>query len=132
MVSKFDSKHGIVSRPPYDLYMVFTDLRNFYQMLPEDKKSGVTADFDTLQATVQGYNIGVKVYERKPYYKITLVDYGAPTGFQIELHFDETGDPRQTEFYINVQAEMNHMMNMMLGRKVRDGLDKVVDALQTL
>ena len=45
MTSKFDSKHGIVSRPPFDLYMAFTDMRNFVQMLPEDKREGVTADF---------------------------------------------------------------------------------------
>ena len=65
MTSKFDSKHGIVSRPPFDLYMAFTDMRNFQQMLPEDKREGVTADFDTLQANIQGYSIGVKVYERR-------------------------------------------------------------------
>ena len=51
MTSKFDSKHGIVSRPPFDLYMAFTDMRNFQAMLPEDKREGVTADFDTLQAS---------------------------------------------------------------------------------
>ena len=110
MTSKFDSKHGIVSRPPFDLYMAFTDMRNFQQMLPEDKREGVTADFDTLQANVQGYSIGVKVYERQPYSKITLVDYGAPFGFQVDIHFDPTGVQGQTEFYIEVQAELNLMM----------------------
>ena len=129
MTSKFDSKHGIVSRPPFDLYMAFTDMRNFQQMLPEDKREGVTADFDTLQANVQGYSIGVKVYERQPYSKITLVDYGAPFGFQVDIHFDPTGVQGQTEFYIEAQAELNLMMKMMIGGKVREALDKIVDSL---
>lgn len=129
MVSQFDSKHGIVSRQPFDLYMAFTDMRNFQQMLPEDKRAGVTADFDTLQASVQGFNIGVKVHERSPYSKIVLVDYGAPFAFQVVLHFDATGLPGQTEFYIEVSAELNFMMKMMLGSKIREALDKIVDSL---
>lgn len=129
MTSKFDSKHGIVSRNPFDLYMAFTDLRNFQQMLPEDKRDSVTADFDTLQATVQGFSIGVKVSERVPYSKIALVDYGAPFAFQIVLHFDATGTQGQTEFYIEVSAELNLMMKMMLGGKIKDALDKIVDSL---
>ena len=132
MTSKFDSKHGVVSRNPFDLYMAFTDLRNFQQMLPEDKRGSVTADFDTLQATVQGYSIGVKVSERVPYSKIALVDYGAPFAFQIVLHFDATGVQGQTEFYIEVSAELNLMMKMMLGSKIQKGLDKIVDSLVDL
>lgn len=129
MTSQFDSKHGIVSRQPFDLYMIFTDMRNFQQMLPEDKRAGVTADFDTIQAEVQGMSVGVKVHERQPYSRIALVDYGAPFAFRIDLHFDATGVPGQTEFYIEVQAELNVMMKMMLGGKIREGLDKIVDAL---
>ena len=129
MTSKFDSKHGIVSRQPFDLYMAFTDMRNFREMLPEDKKAGVTADFDTIQANVQGFSIGVKVYERTPYSKLVLVDYGAPFAFQVVLHFDATGMPGKTEFYIEVSAELNMMMKMMLGSKIREALDKIVDSL---
>lgn len=129
MTSKFDSKHGIVSRQPFDLYMAFTDMRNFQQMLPEDKRAAVTADFDTLEASVQGFNFGVKVYERQPYSKITLVDYNAPVAFQAVLHFDATGTQGQTDFSIEVSAELNMMMKMMVGGKVKDALDKIVDSL---
>ena len=40
-----------------------------------------------------------------------------------------TGVQGQTEFYIEVQAELNLMMKMMIGGKVREGLDKIVDSL---
>jgi len=109
--------------------MAFVDMRNFVNMLPEDKKAGVTADYDTISATVQGMNIGVKVTRREPYSYIELQDNGAPLKFVVELHFDITEDPSKTDFYIVASAELNFMMKMMIGKKVEEALDKVVDGL---
>ena len=60
MAVDIKSKKGIVSKAPHELYMVFTDMRNFLHFLPEDKKEGVVADYDSIHATVQGFNIGIK------------------------------------------------------------------------
>jgi len=129
MASTYQSKHGIVSRPQYDLYMAFTDLRNFQQMLPEDKRTSVTADFDTMSVSVQGYDVGVKVDKREPYSMISLVDYGAPFAFKIDMHFDPGDTTGKTDFYIELSAELNMMMKMMLGPKIREAMDKIVDSL---
>ena len=129
-MTNIESNHGIVSRQPHELYMGFTDLQNFRNMLPEDKKEMVTATYDTLTATVQGFNIGVKVHERVPYSRIELVDYGAPFAFHVELHFDAApSDPYKTDFWIKLEAELNLMMKMMLSGKLKDALNKVVDGL---
>ena len=129
-MTEIESKHGIVSRQPYELYMSFVDMRNFLAMLPADKKEGVQADYDTITATVQGFNVGVKVHERVPYSRIELVDYGAPFAFHIELHFDPAPiDPYKTDFWIKAEAELNIMMKMMLSGKIKEALDKVVDGL---
>ena len=129
-MTEFESKHGIVSRQPHELYMAFTDMSNFKKMLPPDKQEMVQADFDTLTATVQGFNIGVKVHERIPYSRIELVDYGAPLAFHVVLHFDAASDnPYKTDFHIHVDADLNLMMKMMIGDKIRKGLDKLVDGL---
>lgn len=129
-MTEIESKHGTVSRQPYELYMACVDLRNFQAMLPEDKKEMITADFDTLTATVQGFNIGVKVHERVPYSRIELVDYGAPFAFHIVLSFDPLpSEPYKTDFHIKVEADLNLMMKMMLSGKIKDGLDKLVDGL---
>ena len=129
-MTEIESKHGTVSRQPYELYMSFVDMRNFLAMLPADKKEGVQADFDTITATVQGFNIGVKVHERVPYSRIELVDFGAPFAFHIELHFDPApADPYKTDFWIRLEADLNPMMKMMLGGKIKDALNKVVDGL---
>ena len=129
MASQYSSKHGTVSRPPYELYLLFSDLRNFLGMLPEDKKQGVTADFDSLGATVQGFHIGVRVKSRVPYSLIELEDADAPFHFQVALHFDPTASPGQTDFHIDLSAELNLMLKMLVGSKIQGALDKVVDAL---
>ena len=118
-----------MSTAPYELYMVFADMRNFMQFLPEDKKEGVEADYDWIHAQVQGFNIGVKVTERVPYSRIEFADDGAPFQFGMTLHFDPAADPYKTDFQIVVSAELNFMMKTLLGGKIKEALDKVVDAL---
>ena len=52
MAAQYSSKHGVVGRAPAELFMAFTDLRNFKQMVPQDQKIDIEADYDTLKATV--------------------------------------------------------------------------------
>lgn len=129
MSASYTSKHGLVSRPPYELYMSFCDMRNFTRMLPEDKKDMVKADFDTLEVSVQGFNFGVRVTQRQPYSLIALADNGAPFHFSVTLHFDAMAEGGKTDFWIEAEAELNAMMKMMFGKKIQEALDKIVDSL---
>lgn len=130
MAVELKSKRAVVSKAPHELYMAFTDMRNFVQFLPEDKKQGVTADFDSLEAQVQGFNVGVRVSDRTPYSKIEYVDNGAPFHFKLRLSFDPaSSDPYKTDFQIELDAELNFMMKTLLGSKLQEALDKMVDTL---
>lgn len=129
MAVDIKSKKGIVSKAPHELYMAFTDMRNFLQFLPADKREGVTADYDSIHATVQGFNIGVRVADRVPYSKLQFKDDGAPFSFTLEMHFNPASDPYKTEFQVTLNAELNFMMKMLLGSKLQKGLDQVVDGL---
>ena len=130
MTTDITSKHGIVSKSPFELYMAFVDMRNFVQMLPEDKRQDVEADYDTITATVQGFKIGIMVKDRVPYSRIEFIDSGAPFSFGGSLHFDAVpAEPSKTDFHIEFHADLNLMMKMMLGGKIREMLDRVVDGL---
>lgn len=132
-MENYTSKHRVVSKAPCELFMAFTDLRNFVNFLPEDKRADVTADYDSLRAKVQGFDIGIKVAERVPYSRLTYQDDGAPFAFQINICFDANGgDPHSTDFHIELDADLNFMMKMLLGSKLKDALDKVVDGLADL
>ena len=126
---EYNSKHGQVRKSPVELYMMFVDMRNFVMMLPEDKKEMVKADYDTILVSVQGYEIGAKVLTRTPYNHIDLVDYGSPFAFKLGLNFDATYDPGVTDFSIKLEADLNFMMKMMIGSKLQESMDKIVDAL---
>lgn len=129
MAVEIKSKRAVVSKAPHELYMAFVDMRNFMQFLPDDKKEGVTADYDTIHAQVQGFNIGVKVVDRTPYSKIEFADDGAPFHFNLKMLFDPASDPYKTDFQIILDADLNFMMKTILGSKLKDGLDQVVDGL---
>lgn len=130
---QINSKHATVSRSPEALYMSFVDMRNFLNYLPEDKKKGITADCDTISASVQGFNIGVKIVERVPYSRITFKDNGAPFSFSVNLIFAAVEScPDKTDFYIEAEADLNFMMKMMLESKIKEGLDKLVDGVASV
>ena len=129
MAVEINSKRATVSKAPYQLYMAFVDMRNFVQFLPEDKKEGVTADYDSIHATVQGFNIGVKVADRVPYSKLEFQDDGAPFQFKLKMLFDPASYPYKTEFQIILDAELNMMMKMLLGSKLQKAMDQMVDGL---
>ena len=129
MAVEIKSKRAVVSKAPYELYMAFADMRNFVQFVPEDKRSDITADYDTIHATVQGFAIGVKVVQRTPYSRLEFADDGAPFQFRLTMQFDASVDPYKTDFQIVLDADLNFMMKTLLGGKLKDALDKVVDGL---
>ena len=130
MAAHYESKHGLVAIPQEQLYMSFTDLRTLAQAVPAKYKDSVSADFDHLNATVQGFTISVKVAERIPYSLIRLEDDGAPFHFSVAAHFDPAAGG--TDFSIELDADLNLMMKALLGGKIKDALDTAVDGLVTL
>lgn len=128
-MAHYESKHGLVSKSQPELYMSFVDLSNFVRMLPPQYQGQVQADFDHLTATVQGFTIGVAVDERRPYDKIRIISSNSPIEFCIVLHFDLSAAQYKTDFWIEFDADLNIMMKAMLGSKIKDGLDKIVQGL---
>jgi hypothetical protein len=45
------------------------------------------------------------------------------------LHFDPASDPYKTDFQICLDADLNFMMKTLLGSKLQEGLNKIVDGL---
>lgn len=110
--------------------MAFTDMRMFAQMVPQDKvKAEITADYDSLTATVQGFRIGVRVDERQPYRLIRIGSSESPVEFVAVLHFEPSQLGGRTDFWIDLDANLNFMMKTMLGSKLQQAIDKMVDGL---
>lgn len=128
MAAHYESKHGLVPRTPAEMYMGFVDMRNFTMMLPAEYKDKVTADYDTLSVEVQGFRISVRVVAREPYSLLRFSTVESPIAFEAALHF-ETADGGRTDFSIELEADLNLMMKAMLGGRIKEALDKVVDGM---
>lgn len=129
MTTHYSSKHGEVSRRPEELYMVFCDMRNFSQLVTGKVDAEVNADYDNLSVTVQGFKIGVRVDDREPYRLIRLSSADSPVEFVAVLCFDAAAVPGKTDFHVEIDANLNLMMRSLLGSKIQQGLDKMVDGL---
>lgn len=129
MSAQYTSKHGIVNKSQAELYMSFVDLSNFARMVPAGAGVSVTADYDTLTAEVRGFNIGVRMTGRVPYTLLQMQDNNAPFHFGISIHFDPAENAGKTDFWIEADADLNLMMKAMLGKKIQEALDKIVDSL---
>lgn len=130
-MAHYTSKHGNVARRKEELYMAFCDLGNLTRMLPEEQKQqvSITADYDNLAMNIQGFTIAIRVSGRVPFSLIQLEDHDAPFHFGISLHFDDGLAPASTDFWVEVEADLNIMMKTMLGGKIKEGLDKLVDTI---
>lgn len=129
MTAHYTSRHGQVSKGPEELYMAFCDMSNFSKLMPGQQKAEVTADYDNLKITVQGFTIAVKIDERQPYHLIRIISVESPVEFVGALHFDPSALPGKTDFSIVLDVNLNFMMKTMLGGKIQQALDKVVDTL---
>jgi hypothetical protein len=129
MVEEICGKTVVIDRPSYSIYTVFSDLRNLEAAIPEDKKDMVTADADTISAKVQGFEIGMKVNKRTPFSRIDFEQDGqAPFPFLFSLIMDPMDDNR-TYFHIELRAELNTMMKMVIGGKLQNLVDKLTDGI---
>ena len=129
MTAHYTSRHGQVSKGPEELYMAFCDMSNFSRLMPGQQKAEISADYDNLKLSVQGFTIAVKIDERQPYHLIRIISVESPVEFVGALHFDPSPLPGKTDFSIVLDVNLNFMMKTMLGGKIQQALDKVVDTL---
>lgn len=129
-------KSVLIDRQPAVLYSALGDLSALVANLPEDKKSMVTATEDTISASFQGMNFGMKVAERVPFSSVSFTQAeGTPIDFSIKAFFDAVDDPSQpeadckTNFHIELSAQLGFMLKMMLGSKLQGLVDKLTDTV---
>ena len=119
-----------VNQPAERVFTAFSDLSNFTKNLPEEHRDKVSANVDTLVVKAQGFELGIRVVERTPNSLVRFEHYGAQTlfPFTIWIHIGEVGIGAST-LQIELQAELNMMMKMMLGSKLQEGVDKITEQM---
>lgn len=123
-------KDIVLKQPPVNIFSAFSDLRNFSRALPPDMKDKVQVDKDSISGEAGGIRMGVRVDERVPFSLVSLKDDGqSPFPFRISFHMEPMGLD-STLFHIELSAELNMMMKMMLGSKLQELVDKLSEQLE--
>ena len=129
MTEEIIGKTIVVNKPSYELYSAFSDLRNITAGIPEEYRDKVTAESDSLTFKVQGFELGIKVNQRTPFSRIDFCHNGAaPFPFLFTM-FMEPADDHTTYFHLELRAELNMMLKMMLGKKLQEVVDKMTEAI---
>lgn len=135
-MTQYKSRTALVDKAPMELFNRATDLQGIMNAIPEEKKaevmSAVTVDGDAIRVSYAGFSIGIEIVEKVPFSKVTFKsDSSSPFPFTVELHFDEAPLAVQTNLWIQVDAELNFMMRSLLGGKIQQALDQIINAIAT-
>jgi len=123
-------KEIVINKPAVSVYGLFDDFTRFSGNIPSEYQAAVTAQKDSIRLTVKGFSLGVRVKERIPFSYVALEgDELAPFPFTVSFHLAPIGLD-STLFHIEVDAELNMMMKMMLGSRLQSALDKLTDQIE--
>ena len=117
-----------INKPADIVFVLFSDFSRFQDKIPEDKKGQVTLTKDTIIAQAQGMQMGVQVTERQAPSLIVMQQYGTtPFAFTLNLHLTPAGEG--CDLQLELDAELNMMIKMMLGGKLKDFVNQFSEQL---
>ena len=130
-MEKYESKQQQILKSAARIYPFVS---RFDMLTPalQDKVEEWQANEDCCSFKVKGFTVKLRIIEREEnkMVKISGDDEGtsAPIDFTfwIQLHEVSQSD---TRIRLVLHAELNMMMRMMIGGKIKDGLDKAVEGL---
>jgi carbon monoxide dehydrogenase subunit G len=131
-MSKYTSKTGKVNKSDEVIYSFLSNFNNLKAVIPADKVTDFEATEDTCKFKVQGVGqAGLKIIEKEPSKLIKITSDGkSPFSFffwiQIKLIENEE---KTTAIRLTIDANLNPMMKMMVGKHLQKGIDTVVDQL---
>ena len=123
-------KEVILKRTPMVLFNMFSDLSLLVRNVPEEYAGKITADKDSIHIEYKGINMGIVVERREPFSLVVLKDDGK-SFFEFTLSFFmEPVGLDSTLFHVELEAELNFMMKMMVGSKLQEMVDSLTDQIE--
>ena len=120
-------KKAQVSQPAERVFTAFADLTNFVKNLPDEHREKMEATPDTLVVKTNGMELGIQAVERVPNSLIRFEQYGTVLfPFTVWIHIGEEEGGTST-LQLQLEAELNMMLKMMIGAKLQEGIDKITD-----
>lgn len=133
-MSKYTSKIGKINKSDELIYNFLTDFNNLKSVIPSDKVKDFESTEDTCKFNIEGVGqAGLKIIEKEPDKLIKITSDGkSPFSFffWIQLkpieNFENT-----TAIKLTLDANLNPMMKMMVGKHLQKGIDAMLDQVVT-
>ena len=127
-MATFKSPEVIVNKSAKDFFNKIGDLNNLKDIMPsqiEDFKSTKTTCSFKMQGLPQ---LGLKIAEKTEFSKISLTAVDSQVPFSLDCFITEKGEQCQARLEIN--AELNMMMKMMVEKPLTQFLDVLASKMQ--
>ncbi|MGM0504545.1 MAG: SRPBCC domain-containing protein [Bacteroidota bacterium] len=133
-MSKYTSKIGNINKQDQYIFNFLADFRNLESVIPKDKISDFEATEDRCKFTIEGIGqAGLKTVEKEPCKLIKITSDGkAPFGFSLWIQLKPVDEEENTTaIRLTIDAQLNPMMKMMVGKHLQKGIDSLVDHMVT-
>lgn len=128
MLEKYESKQQQIRRDAGTVWAALSDFNNFTPLVA-DHVEGWEVCGDECSFRVKGMSMGMRMVEKIPGQLIKIeASEASPVGFTFWLQLKEA-EPYDTRMRLVLHAEMNMMIKMMIGSKLRDGIDHIAEQI---
>jgi len=131
-MGKYTSKTGKINKSDELIYSFLTDFNNLKSVIPQDKVKDFEATEDTCKFNIEGVGqAGLKIIEKEPFKLIKITSDGkSPFSFFFWVQLKTIEDSEKTTaIRLTIDANLNPMMKMMVGKHLQKGIDAMVDQL---
>lgn len=130
-LTTFESRQGVLSCTPVELYHFLNDIRNFEQFIPADRFTDITVERDTCSFSVPMMGkVVVNIREKKEFCEVV---YGGNAlvvnDFSLIVAFKDAGQGT-TVVKLSVIARLNPFLKMAASEPVQNLLETLVGEME--
>ena len=128
-MTRIESKHVDIARPPQDVYAFLQDMNNFQQLLPQERISDWKSDGSSCSFKVAGAaTIGLQLDggTAPDHLRLKSTDK-SPFPFTLDVHLK--GVEGRTQAYQVFEADLNPFIKMMVESPLRNLFDHIADKM---
>ena len=134
-MSQYESNVKNIPYPQERVYARLEDLNNLESLkgkLPEDKVKDLTYSRDEATVNVpQIGNLTIRIIEREAPKCIKLEAVGSPIPINMWIQIIPDGEAA-SKMRVVIKAEVNFMLRAMIDKPLKDGVEKVAEALSLI
>jgi hypothetical protein len=132
-MTTYESEIKTISSNEEVVFGILSDLNNLKKIQEKaplaDKLKDIQFDTDSCSFTVEGFgNVGFRIVEREPYKTIKLNSEKAPVQISVWIQLKQV-EENDTRMKLTLKADLPTMIKMMVDKKLKEGINRVADAL---